>query len=174
MQQFPCKKLLLYSLIHTRLAARRESQKRLLHRRVVKGGHLYRETRLQPKSAAADPGWLERNPSWAQSDEVFEQEWLRDKVHPVTGAPLEITELELPPGSMVSCLAHAPHAVSPKDVGRDTRYCTLFCFAAPDPEGVLPPSDARETWSLPIEFERMAVAGEIEGVSGERNLFTRF
>ena len=99
--------------------------------KVVKGGHLYRESRLQPKSAAVDPGWLERNPDWVRDDELFEEEWLRGKVHPVTREPLRITELELPPGSMVSCLAHAPHAVAPKSIGRDTRYCTLFASRPP-------------------------------------------
>lgn len=72
---------------------------------------------------------------------------------------------------MVSCLTHAPHAVSAKTTG--TRYCTLFCYAAADPEGLHPPSDARATWSLPVEYERMAVAGEIPGVEkGPHNLFS--
>ena len=69
----------------------------------------------------------------------------------MTGEPLQITELELPPGSMVSCLTHAPHAVSPKASESGTRYCTLFYYAAADSEGVQPASDARETWSLPAE-----------------------
>jgi hypothetical protein len=38
---------------------------------------------------------------------------------------------------------------------------------------VLPRSHERVTWSLPIEFERKAVAGEIEGIAaGESNFFT--
>ena len=137
--------------------------------RVVKGAHLYREVSLEPRSGAA------AGPDWARDDAKFEREWLAGKDHPVTGEPLQITELELPPGSMVSCLTHAPHAVSPKASGSGTRYCTLFCYAAADPEGVQPASDARETWSLPAEFERLAVAGKIAGVEkGPRNLFTRY
>ena len=43
----------------------------------------------------------------------------------------------------------------------------------PDPERVHPRSHERLTWSLPIEFERKAVAGDIEGIeAGESNFFT--
>ena len=36
---------------------------------------------------------------------MFAAEWLAGKTHPITGEPLEIVELELPPGSIVSCLS---------------------------------------------------------------------
>lgn len=76
-----------------------------------------------PTGAAAPP-------NWTQDDEVFRAEWLDGKTHPLTGEPLEIVELELPKGSIVSCLSHCPHAVSPKDEGLETRLCTLFCYGA--------------------------------------------
>jgi hypothetical protein len=38
--------------------------------RVVPGGHLYREARLEPASGAAAPA------NWTQDDEVFRAEWL--------------------------------------------------------------------------------------------------
>ena len=141
--------------------------------RVVKGGHLYRQTKLKPRSGTTAAG-----PNWALDDRQFKAEWLDDKAHPITGEPLQITEIELPPGSMVSCLTHAPHAVSPKKVtatgSGTTRYCTLFCYAAADPEGKQRPSDARATWSLPIEFERKAVGGQLKSVDPDvaRGLFT--
>ena len=70
---------------------------------------------------------------------------------------------------------HCPHAVSPKEDGRETRLCTLLCYGAPDAARVLPRSPERLTWSLPKEFERMAVAGEIEGVeAGPSNFFTMY
>ena len=106
--------------------------------RVVPGGHLYRQARLEPNSdecasarsltttqplppsaltrplcpAALAPVCLSesrrlRRPpeDWTQDDEVFAAEWLAGKTHPITGEPLEIVELELPPGSIVSCLS---------------------------------------------------------------------
>ena len=122
-------------------------------------------------------GTTAAGPNWALDDRQFKAEWLDDKAHPITGEPLQITEIELPPGSMVSCLTHAPHAVSPKKVtatgSGTTRYCTLFCYAAADPEGKQRPSDARATWSLPIEFERKAVGGQLKSVDPDvaRGLF---
>ena len=90
--------------------------------RVVPGGHLYREAQLEPASGDAAPA------NWTQDDNIFQSEWLDGKTHPLTGQPLEIVELQLPPGSIVSCLSHCPHAVSPKDDGLETRLCTLFCY----------------------------------------------
>ena len=51
----------------------------------------------------------------------------------MTGEPLEILHVALPPGSMVSAAAHMPHGVEPRKVGRGTRLCTLFAYAKPDP-----------------------------------------
>ena len=136
--------------------------------RVVPGGHLYRQARLEPRSA-------EPPSEWATDDALFEAEWLAGKTHPITGEPLQVVELELAPGSIVSCLSHCPHAVSPKSKDRPTRYCTLLCYGKPDPAGVLPRSSERETWSLPAEFERRACEGGIQGVdAGPSNFFTRY
>ena len=58
----------------------------------------------------------------------------------------------------------------PPDVG------TLFCYAAADPQGTQPPSDARATWSLPVEYERMAARGGLGVAVGDidaaRDLFS--
>jgi hypothetical protein len=56
--------------------------------------------------------------------------WLRGKQHPITGAPLEIEELEVGPGSMVAVLCHGAHAVSPKTTP-GTRWGTIFGFRVP-------------------------------------------
>ena len=51
--------------------------------------------------------------------------------------------------------------------------CGVDPAGKPDPERVHPRSHERLTWSLPIEFERKAVAGDIEGIpAGESNFFT--
>ena len=62
--------------------------------RVVPGGHLYREARLEPTSEKQGGAPLE---GWSQNDDAFREEWLTGKTHPLTGEPLEILELDLPP-----------------------------------------------------------------------------
>jgi hypothetical protein len=73
-----------------------------------------------------------------EDDKLFEQTWLAGKKHPITGEPLKIVHLELPPGSMAVCLAHMPHGVSPRPEGSGTRHCTLFSYREPDPEQKAP------------------------------------
>ena len=108
-----------------------------------------------------------------QDDGLFREAWLSGKAHPLSTAspaePLEILELDVPPGTIVSCLSHCPHAVSPKAAGRGTRLCTLFCYAQPDLEQQYPRSSERCTWSLPKEFEQRAIAGEIAVEGGSAN-----
>ena len=53
-----------------------------------------------------------------ETDEEMEQQWLANRTHPVTGDPLRIERLSLPPGSIVCCLTHAAHAVEPKAADR--------------------------------------------------------
>jgi hypothetical protein len=43
--------------------------------------------------------------------------------HPLTGEPLAVKHLELPPGSMVSIPAHMPHYVAPRERGACVRAC---------------------------------------------------
>ena len=97
--------------------------------RVVPGGHLYRQARLEPNSdeCASTPsltphpvtaGVCRPPEDWTQDDEVFAAEWLAGKTHPITGQPLEIVELELPPGSIVSCLSVRSRFNPPKVAAR--------------------------------------------------------
>ena len=83
------------------------------------GGHLERSVNLQEPVAWATPDSLGR-------DEAFIDGWLKGKKHRITGEPLEILYVDLPPGSMVSAAAHMPHGVEPREEGRGTRLCTLF------------------------------------------------
>lgn len=117
--------------------------------RVVPGGHLYRQARLEPASGDAAPA------NWTQDDEVFQKEWLDGKTHPLTEVPLRIVELELPPGSIVSCLSHCPHAVSPKDEGLETRLCTLFCYGVCD--AILKDLARSEFWTSCVSVRKVFV-----------------
>ncbi len=102
--------------------------------KIVKGSHLFR-----------DPA----NCRFA-TDEEMEQQWLANRVHPVTGAPLKIERLSLPPGSIVCCLTHAVHGVDPKTADRKTRLCTLYCYKKPDDLTglVQPPSAVPPVWAM--------------------------
>ncbi len=102
--------------------------------KIVKGSHLFR-----------DPA----NCRFA-TDEEMEQQWLANRVHPVTGAPLKIERLSLPPGSIVCCLTHAVHGVDPKTADRKTRWCTLYCYKKPDDLTglVQPPSAVPPVWAM--------------------------
>ena len=80
--------------------------------KIIRGSHLFR-----------DPAGC-----WADTDEEMRQGWLAGRVHPVTLEPLQIEYISLPPGSVVCCLSHAAHAVAPKALGRQTRWCSLYCY----------------------------------------------
>lgn len=102
--------------------------------KIVRGSHLFR-----------DPAGCHFT-----TDEDLEQQWLANRVHPVTGAPLKIERLSLPPGSIVCCLTHAAHAVEPKAADRKTRWCTLYCYKKPDglTGSVQPPSAVPPVWAM--------------------------
>jgi hypothetical protein len=69
--------------------------------------------------------------------------------------------------------ADMPHAVSPRYVGRGTRWCTLFSYRAPDPEKKI--YSPTFTGMVPWELDEDAFAGRIPGVKPERpNLFSNF
>lgn len=102
--------------------------------KIVRGSHLFR-----------DPAKCR-----FATDEEMEQQWLANRVHPVTGTPLKIEHLSLPPGSIVCCLTHAAHAVEPKAAGRKTRWCTLYCYKKPDDLTglVQPPRSVPPVWAM--------------------------
>ena len=138
--------------------------------KVVRGAHLYRSVSLEPyRRGAVRPG---TEPGF-EDDRVFEEAWLAGKAHPITGKPLAIEYLELPPGSMAVCLCHTPHGVSPRPLGSGTRHCTLFSYREPDPEGELPVST--NAGLQPWELERDCALGKMDGVAGGPvNLFSLY
>ena len=115
--------------------------------KIIRGSHLFR-----------DPGGC-----WAATDEEMEQGWLAGRVHPITSEPLQIEYLSIPPGTVVCCLSHAAHAVSPKAVDRTTRWCSLFCYKKPsDTTGYAQPSH-----SIPPVWAMKAQRGELPAVLTE-------
>ena len=47
------------------------------------------------------------------ANELAESAWFRAQRHPLTGEPLRVERLALPPGSLVSFIHHMPHDVRP-------------------------------------------------------------
>eukprot|EP01051_Picozoa_sp_SAG22_P001168 SAG22_NODE_43_length_25304_cov_5.394644_20_plen_843_part_00 len=104
---------------------------------VVRGAHLYREHNLNispPRTTDGD----DAGGAWLEVRDSAMDAWLADKPHPVTKRPLVRERLALPPGSLVACLTHAPHAVDRRLAGRGTRWNALLCYANADPEKRLP------------------------------------
>ena len=102
--------------------------------KIIRGSHLFR-----------DPVGC-RSPD----DDTMVRGWLEGKMHPVTGEPLVIDHLSLSPGSIVCCLSHGAHGVSPKAPDRSTRWSTLYCYKKADYEtGLVLPSHAiPPAWSI--------------------------
>ena len=102
--------------------------------KIIRGSHLFRDS----------------NGCRAVTDEEMRQEWLRDRTHPVTGQPLEIEHLSLPPGSIVCCLSHAAHGVAAKKPDRPTRWCSLICYrkAAETDGHAQPPTSVPPVWAM--------------------------
>ena len=137
--------------------------------KVVPGAHLYRSQSLLDCDIPYDRG----APPGADDDALFEQTWLAGKLHPITGEPLRIVHLELPPGSMAVCLAHTPHGVSPRPEGSGTRHCTLFSYRQPDPECAAPVTTNANL--QPWELERDCALGKLPGLrGGPANLFSLY
>jgi hypothetical protein len=86
----------------------------------------------------------------APNDDEMRQGWLQGRMHPVTGKPLQIEHLALPPGSIVCCLSHAVHGVARKTPDKQTRWCSLYCYKkADDRSGHVQPSAAvPPVWAL--------------------------
>ena len=143
--------------------------------KVVPGAHLYRVSNLQDANAlnGMNNGYDRSAKPGADDDAWFEASWLKGKTHPITGEPLHIVRLELPPGSMAVCLCHMPHAVEPRPAGSGTRYCTLFSYREPDPDARVPVTT--NAGLQPWELEHDAMLGLLPGVrAGRRNLFSLY
>jgi len=102
--------------------------------KIVRGSHLFRDSE----------GCQFAN------DEEMEAQWLANRFHPVTSEPMQIERLSLPPGSVVCCLSHAAHAVAPKEAGKKTRWCSLYCYKkADDRTGLVqPPHGIPPVWAM--------------------------
>ena len=111
--------------------------------KIIRGSHLLR-----------DPDGCR-----AATDGEMAGGWLDGRVHPVTGRPLEMEHLALPAGSVVCCLSHAAHGVSPKAAGRQTRLCSLFCYRKPWTDG-----RAQPPWEVPPVWALKALRGELPPV----------
>jgi hypothetical protein len=73
------------------------------------------------------------------------------KRHPLTGEPLEIEYLAVPPGTVVLMWTHAAHAVRPRLPDSPTRWTVVYAYRNP---GL--PSHAR--W-ISDEFENAPPPG---------------
>ena len=102
--------------------------------KVVPGSHLFRE-----KIGRID------------SDEALQEQWISGKTHPVTGEPLQIHSLSMPPGTVIAMWTFAAHGVNPRQPGSDTRWCVVYAYRNP---GL--PSNAR--W-ISEEYEKRRVRG---------------
>ena len=67
----------------------------------------------------------------------MQRAWLCGRTHPITGEPLAVTKIALPPGSLVCFGHHMPHYVAPIDESHGTRLGLLMVFRRPDPKGRL-------------------------------------
>ena len=109
---------------------------------VVPGYHLFRDPfKWNTVRPDTDEGMLE---------------YIEGMTHPLTGEPLEIKHLDLPPGSLVSIPAHMPHYVAPRKEGAGMRWGLLLTYRQPDPTRRLP-SISR---SLPDSWIESHLAGQ--------------
>ena len=102
--------------------------------KLIRGSHLFRD----PENCRG------------KTDAEIEVGWLEGRGHPITGKPLVIEHLELPPGSIVCCLSHGAHGVAPKAADRKTRWSSLYAYKkADDRTGrVQPPHAVPPVWAL--------------------------
>ena len=109
---------------------------------IIPGAHLYRIPYKWSTERTDD-------------DAAMQAGWLKGKTHPITGKPLEVVHLSLPPGSMVSFVHHMPHYVGPRRPGKPTRWGLLMAYRTPDPKA----SPAKWTGGVPAHWaERTAAA----------------
>ena len=125
--------------------------------KLIRGSHLYRD----PEACRAT------------DDAAMKQGWLQGKRHPLTGAPLVLEHLALPPGSIVCCWSHAAHGVAPKGHDKKTRWTSLYCYkkAAAASGHVQPPAAVPPVWALKAQRgELPAVLTELLRPSFDRRL----
>ena len=97
----------------------------------------------------------------SENDETMRAGWLAGKRNPVSGDPLDIATLDLPPGSVVCCLQHAAHGVDPRTNG-GSRRCLLLAYRKPDSDG-----KAQRPQAVPPVWQGLAQAGKLPNVLTE-------
>jgi hypothetical protein len=110
---------------------------------VIPGAHLYRIP-------------FKWNSVRTDTDNDMKASWLKNKIHPATGRPLEILPLDLPPGSMVSFPHHMPHHVTPCLPDTSTRWGLLMALRTPDPNA----APARWNMGSPTHWVERMIATE--------------
>ena len=120
---------------------------------VIPGSHLYRIP-------------FKWNTDRPDDDATMQANWLKGKTHAITGKPLEIVHLSLPPGSMVSFVHHMPHHVQHRPPRAPTRWGLLMAYRTPDPAAM----PDKWTKGVPTHWiERTAAAGKLS--DAERSVF---
>ncbi len=109
--------------------------------KLIRGSHLFRD----PHNCRG------------QTDAKMEAGWLKGRCHPISGAPLVIEHLALPPGSLVCCLSHGAHGVDPKGPDRETRWCGLYAYKKADDRSghVQPPHAVPPLWALKAQRDEL-------------------
>ena len=92
---------------------------------LIKGAHLFRDPYC----------WNTSRPTG--TEEAMQRAWLSGRTHPLTGEPLAVTKIALPPGSLVCFGHHMPHYVGSINESHGTRLGLLMVFRRPDPKGRL-------------------------------------
>ena len=120
---------------------------------VIPGSHLYRIP-------------FKWNTERLDEDADMQANWLKGKIHAITGKPLGIVHLSIPPGSMISFVHHMPHHVQRRPPGAPTRWGLLMAYRTPDPDA----APAKWTGGIPTHWvERTAAAGKLS--DKERRVF---
>ena len=82
--------------------------------KVVPGSHAFRDTKIN-----------------GATDADLEDGWMYEKKNHITNQPLQIEELEVPPGSVILMWTHAAHAVTPRRENSDTRWTVVYAYRNP-------------------------------------------
>lgn len=82
--------------------------------KVVPGSHVFRDAKLR-----------------ANTDAELEAGWLQGKSHHFNAEPLQIEELNAPPGTVILMWTHAAHAVTPRRADSDTRWTVVYAYRNP-------------------------------------------
>ena len=123
--------------------------------KIVEGSHLFRDpaiNRLKPGRGGT--------PGLEVDDDEFTRRWIAGKNHPMTGQPLCVTRLSLPPGSIVAAFAHLAHGISPRSLAMPPRGASLWCYQRASERAGWDPS-ASGGANIPPALQGAAQRGEL-------------